>query len=186
MDDSLQPTIDMLLNLAVRARRSLSHSSPSPSTGVACRNALSIVDSFQVFLWFGAVCPWPDFLWNDVIPIYRLIPLGILILLLRRLPAVYAMRWSIRQIEGQRQALFMGFFGPIGVSAIFYLQISLQFLQEIPEEDPPRTDIARLKDVMSLVVWFLTICSIVRLRDEWGCSEVDQGNDRSCTASACL
>lgn len=51
-DDSLQPTIDMLLNLAV-------------------------------FMWFGAICPWPQFLDNDVIPIYRLIFLGVLILLLR-------------------------------------------------------------------------------------------------------
>src|SRR3954447_4630522 len=52
MDDSLQPTIDMLLNLSV-------------------------------FMWFGAVCPWSSFLNNSVIPIYRLIALGILILLLR-------------------------------------------------------------------------------------------------------
>lgn len=51
-DDSLQPTIDMLLNLAV-------------------------------FIWFGATCPWESFAHNSVIPIYRLIFLGILILLLR-------------------------------------------------------------------------------------------------------
>jgi len=52
LDDSLQPTIDMLLNLSI-------------------------------FIWFGAICPWAMFAHNDVIPIYRLIFLGILILLLR-------------------------------------------------------------------------------------------------------
>ncbi len=52
LDDSLQPTIDMLLNLSV-------------------------------FIWFGAICPWALFRVNDIIPIYRLIFLGILILLLR-------------------------------------------------------------------------------------------------------
>jgi NhaP-type Na+/H+ or K+/H+ antiporter len=52
LDDSLQPTIDMLLNLSV-------------------------------FIWFGAICPWSTFVHNSVIPIYRLIPLGILILLFR-------------------------------------------------------------------------------------------------------
>jgi NhaP-type Na+/H+ or K+/H+ antiporter len=52
LDDSLQPTIDMLLNLAV-------------------------------FMWYGAICPWASFMHNSVIPIYRLILLGILILLLR-------------------------------------------------------------------------------------------------------
>ena len=52
LDDSLQPTIDMLLNLSI-------------------------------FIWFGAICPWSTFLHNSVIPIYRLIFLGVLILLFR-------------------------------------------------------------------------------------------------------
>jgi NhaP-type Na+/H+ or K+/H+ antiporter len=52
LDDSLQPTIDMLLNLSI-------------------------------FIWFGAICPWASFAHNSVIPIYRLIFLGILILLFR-------------------------------------------------------------------------------------------------------
>ena len=90
LDDSLQPTIDMLLNLSV-------------------------------FMWFGAVCPWPNFLYNDVVPLYRLVFLGILILLFRRLPVVYAMHWKIQQIEEKQQALFVGFFGPIGVSVSCYL-----------------------------------------------------------------
>ncbi|KAI4795008.1 Na+/H+ antiporter, partial [Aureobasidium sp. EXF-8845] len=85
LDDSLQPTIDMLLNVSI-------------------------------FIWFGAVTPWYKFVHNDVIPIYRLIPLGLLVLLLRRLPIVYAMHKKIHQIEEPRQALVVGFFGPIGVS----------------------------------------------------------------------
>lgn len=52
IDDSLQPTIDMLLNLAI-------------------------------FMWYGAVCPWTSFAHNSVIPIHRMVFLGILILLLR-------------------------------------------------------------------------------------------------------
>lgn len=52
LDDSLQPTIDMLLNLSV-------------------------------FIWFGAICPWASFAQNPYIPIYRLVFLGILILLFR-------------------------------------------------------------------------------------------------------
>ncbi|MCJ1288061.1 hypothetical protein MMC26_007414 [Xylographa opegraphella] len=130
LDDSLQPTIDMLLNLAI-------------------------------FMWYGAVCPWNSFLHNDVIPIYRLIVLGILILLFRRLPVVYAMHWKIPQIEEKQQALFVGFFGPIGVSAIFYLYISLEFLDEITVDGVVREDAAKLQDVVMVVVWFLVICSII-------------------------
>lgn len=55
LDDSLQPTIDMLLNLSV-------------------------------FMWFGAICPWSSFASSTIIPTYRLVFLGILILLLRCVP----------------------------------------------------------------------------------------------------
>lgn len=117
--------------------------------------------NLSVFAWFGAVCPWPDFLRNDIIPIYRLIFLGILILLFRRLPIVYIMHRRISQIEQQQQALFVGFFGPIGVSAVFYLYVSLDFLRAIEVNGEVREDAARLAEVMTIVIWFLAICSIV-------------------------
>ena len=130
VDDSLQPTIDMLLNLSI-------------------------------FMWFGAVCPWTLFVHNQVISIYRLIFLGILVLLLRRLPVVYAMHWKIHQIEEKQQALFVGFFGPIGVSAVFYLYISLEFLREVKVDHVLREDASTLIEVMTVTIWFLAICSIV-------------------------
>ncbi|EXJ61098.1 hypothetical protein A1O7_05251 [Cladophialophora yegresii CBS 114405] len=129
-DDSLQPTIDMLLNISV-------------------------------FLWFGAVCPWVSFRDNDVIPIWRLILLGITILLFRRLPVVFAMHKKIRQIEQFQQAAFVGFFGPIGVSAIFYLYISIEFLHQITVDGTVREDAERLEEIMRVVIWFLAICSII-------------------------
>jgi NhaP-type Na+/H+ or K+/H+ antiporter len=133
-DDTLQPTIDMLLNVAI-------------------------------FLWFGAVCPWHMFVHNSVIPIYRLIPLGILVLLLRRPPIVALMHTRIHQIEHWRQASIVGFFGPIGVSAIFYLYISQEYLRTevLDVNGNQREDAARLAEIMMVVIWFLVICSIVSL-----------------------
>lgn len=131
LDDSLQPTIDMLLNLSI-------------------------------FIWYGAICPWPAFLHNNVIPIYRLVFLGILILLLRRLPIIFALHKFVHQIEEKRQAIFVGFFGPIGVSAIFYLYISLDFLKEVTDDNGlQRSDASNLAEVITVVVWFLVMCSIV-------------------------
>ncbi|KAJ2898763.1 Sodium/hydrogen exchanger family-domain-containing protein [Zalerion maritima] len=127
-DDSLQPTIDMLLNVTI-------------------------------FLWFGAVCPWHRFIANGVIPLYRLVPLGILILLLRRLPWVFAIHKFIPQIEQFKQALFVGFFGPIGVSAIFYLYIAVEFVDAMTEDG--REDVADLSETIRVVVWFLVVCSVV-------------------------
>ncbi|CAI6328450.1 unnamed protein product [Periconia digitata] len=128
-------------------------------------------DSFQptidmllnvsVFIWFGAVCPWKEFAENSVIPIYRLIFLGIFVLLLRRLPVVFAMHRYIHQIEQTRQAVYVGFFGPIGVSAIFYLYITLEFLRGIKVDGEVRPDAEYLIEVVYVVVWFLVICSVV-------------------------
>lgn len=130
-DDSLQPTIDMLLNISV-------------------------------FAWYGAVAPWPDFRTNDVIPIWRLILLGILILLFRRLPMVMAFHLRIKEIRDWRQAMFVGFFGPIGVSAVFYLYVSIEFLDGITVDGGAvRPDAAHLAEVIRIVVWFLAITSIV-------------------------
>ena len=50
------------------------------------------------------------------------------------------------------------------ISAIFYLYISLEFLREMNVEGEYREDAARLQDIMTVVVWFLAICSIVRIR----------------------
>ncbi|PKY02452.1 putative Na/H antiporter [Aspergillus campestris IBT 28561] len=130
MDDSLQPTIDMLLNLSI-------------------------------FIWFGAVCPWSSFLNNDTIPLYRLVFLGILILLVRRIPIIFAMHRYIHQIENIYHAGFVGFFGPIGVGAVFYLSISREYLREIKVNGEVREDAHRLSEAVNIIVWFLVVCSIV-------------------------
>ncbi|EOO00005.1 putative plasma membrane protein [Phaeoacremonium minimum UCRPA7] len=131
LDDSLQPTIDMLLNVSI-------------------------------FMWYGTVCPWNDFLHNSVVPIYRLIPLGILILLFRRLPWILAVHKYLPQIEEIRHAIFVGFFGPVGVSAIFYLYITLEFVEGLKTSDgEPRADVSELGEAVTVIVWFIAICSIV-------------------------
>ncbi|KAF9878570.1 sodium/hydrogen exchanger family protein [Colletotrichum karsti] len=128
-------------------------------------------DSFQptidmllnvtIFMWYGAVLPWNEFLHNNVIPIYRLIPLGILVLMFRRLPFVFAIHRVIPQIEEVKQAIFVGFFGPIGVSAVFYLYVTLEFIHTLNEGEEPRADVAHMGEVVRVVVWFLAVCSIV-------------------------
>ena len=73
------------------------------------------------------------------------------------------MHWKIEQIEEKQQALYVGFFGPIGVSAVFYLYVSLEYLNGITVNGTLRDDVSQLEEVMTVVVWFLAICSIVRL-----------------------
>lgn len=74
------------------------------------------------------------------------------------------MHMHIHQIKEKRQALYVGFFGPIGVSAIFYLYITLEFCNKITVDGEVRPDAQYLKEVVYVVVWFLVICSIVSIR----------------------
>ncbi|RYO14000.1 hypothetical protein AA0113_g10525 [Alternaria arborescens] len=114
-----------------------------------------------VFMWLGAVCPWEKFFSGDVIPSSRLILLGILVLLLRRLPVIIALQKQIPQIRNIRHATIMGFFGPIGISAIFYLYVTQDFLLRIQLEHPEREDCIALAQVTAVIVWFLVISSVV-------------------------
>jgi len=82
-------------------------------------------------------------------------------LLFRRVPVVFAMHKKIAQIEEFQQAAFVGFFGPIGVSAIFYLYVSIDFLHQVTVDGAVREDAVRLEEIMRVVIWFLAICSIV-------------------------
>ncbi|RYP14749.1 hypothetical protein DL765_006164 [Monosporascus sp. GIB2] len=128
LDDSLQPTIDMLLNVAV-------------------------------FMWYGAVCPWQSFAVNGIIPLYRLVALSILILLFRRMPFIYGLHKFIHQIELASQAMFMGFFGPIGCSAMFYLYITLEFVERL--KDKERHDVDNLNEAVRVIVWFMLVSSVI-------------------------
>lgn len=130
LDDPLQPSVEMMLNLAV-------------------------------FMWFGAVCPWESFWSSELIHPARLFALGALILLLRRVPTILGLHPFIRQIQGRQQALFVGYFGPIGVSAIFYLYVGMEFLDNMANDDGQREDAKQLGDTMMVVIWFTVICSIV-------------------------
>ncbi|KAF2861249.1 Na/H antiporter [Piedraia hortae CBS 480.64] len=125
-DDSFQPTIDMLLNVAV-------------------------------FMWIGATCPWHKFAHNEVIGIGRLIGLGICVLLLRRLPVILTLKRWIDQIGSWKEACYMGFFGPVGISAVFYLFVAREFLRE---EKPHKHSEDTLAEMLEVEVWFLIICSI--------------------------
>lgn len=77
------------------------------------------------FVLLGAALPWTQ--WAEQGPGLALVVLGILAL--RRLPWLLALAGPLRL--RRRDAVFLGWFGPIGVSAIFYLT---QLAERVPEE----------------------------------------------------
>ncbi len=83
------------------------------------------VDRFftlYIFVLLGLALPWDKWLglgWGGLL-------LVVAVLLLRRLPALLLLRRFLPQLCGIQDALFVGWFGPIGVAALFYAFLSLR------------------------------------------------------------
>jgi NhaP-type Na+/H+ or K+/H+ antiporter len=79
-----------------------------------------------LFVGFGAVLPWSA--WGELG--WRGPALVVGLLLLRRLPVVWLLRRPLAL--GRPDAAFLGWFGPIGVSALFYLAMEAERLAVDP------------------------------------------------------
>ncbi|GAA5929313.1 hypothetical protein JCM10213_006346 [Rhodosporidiobolus nylandii] len=110
----------------------------------------TLLDS-ATFLYLGTVVPWSE-LSSAYISPWRLVVLGICILLFRRMPFVFALHRFVPAIDGIKQAIFTGWFGPIGVSAIYYAILALHVLPD---------DRVVLRSVIFPVVFFMALCSVI-------------------------
>jgi NhaP-type Na+/H+ or K+/H+ antiporter len=78
-----------------------------------------------IFVLLGIALPWQQWLdlgWSGLLLVGA-------ILLLRRLPAVLLLYRAIGQLPRLRDALFTGWFGPIGVAALFYATLAVRETQ---------------------------------------------------------
>ena len=73
-----------------------------------------------IFVLLGLSLPWDawaDLGWKGPL-------LAILVLLLRRPPGVLALAGRVPRMQGRQDGLFTGWFGPIGVAALYYAALS--------------------------------------------------------------
>lgn len=80
--------------------------------------------------------------------------MAILVLIFRRLPIVLTLYKLIPAIKTWREAIFTGWFGPIGVGAIFYYTVALESL---PVDGPN----AHAREVMKPVIYFMVLSSVI-------------------------
>ncbi|CAG8534994.1 14133_t:CDS:10 [Funneliformis caledonium] len=105
-------------------------------------------------MYVGATIPWSEF--NNVdtgITVWRLTLCAILILIFRRLPIIMALMRFMPAIKTYREAAFTGWFGPIGIGAIYYLTVIKQHYES------DKTNI--LYVTVEPVVYFTVISSIL-------------------------
>lgn len=125
-------------------------------------SCVDVLLNFGGFMFIGAIMPWDQF--NDPdgtgLTYPRLIVLGILVLLFRRIPAIllgYKLMPNV--VTNIKEALFMGYFGPIGAGAVFYLSHTKHHLfPELGEGDEEETNL--IAAIEPVVMW-LVLFSIV-------------------------
>ncbi|KAJ2838509.1 hypothetical protein FBU31_000905 [Coemansia sp. 'formosensis'] len=82
--------------------------------------------SMTFFVYFGTIIPWAQY--AGALAPWRMFVAVLLVMLLRRLPVLMATYRLIPAIRTWQDALFAGWFGPIGVSAVFY---SIEAIRQI-------------------------------------------------------
>ncbi|KAJ2797376.1 hypothetical protein H4R20_005207 [Coemansia guatemalensis] len=88
--------------------------------------------SMSFFIYFGAIIPWSAYTSANMLDPWRIAIAVILIMLFRRLPVLMASYKLIPAVRTWQDALFAGWFGPIGVSAVFY---SIEAIRQLEEHE---------------------------------------------------
>ncbi|KAI5459190.1 Sodium/hydrogen exchanger family-domain-containing protein [Mariannaea sp. PMI_226] len=117
--------------------------------------------NFGGFFYIGTIMPWSQFHDPDGtgITIGRLLLLGLMVLVFRRIPAVLASYKLMRPVcANYKEALFMGYFGPIGAGALFYVEYARRLFPDIGDGDAEET---HLVEIIGPVVYWLVFFSIV-------------------------
>jgi hypothetical protein len=124
-------------------------------------SSIDVLLNFGGFMYIGAIMPWSDFN-SDITGITpgRLVVLGLMVLLFRRIPAIMLIYKAMpNTIRTWREALFMGYFGPIGIGAVFYVEHAFHLYPKLDAvETTEEEDLLR---AMRPVVYFLVLFSII-------------------------
>ncbi|RIA97144.1 Sodium/hydrogen exchanger family-domain-containing protein [Glomus cerebriforme] len=119
------------------------------------QDVIDLLLNLAIFVYLGTVIPWSSF--NEAtlgLSYWRLIVVATLILLFRRLPIVMALLKVIPALKTRREGIFTGWFGPIGVAAIFYAQVAKENFSETDAVH------AHARELIIPVTFFLVISSI--------------------------
>ncbi|KAK5118981.1 hypothetical protein LTR62_000192 [Meristemomyces frigidus] len=132
-------------------------------------NVIDLLINLAFFVYFGAIIPWAQFNAHFLnLDVWRLVVLGILVILFRRIPVMMALKPLIPDIKTWREALFAGHFGPIGVGAIFVAILARGELETHFETTTPLAELPaegfehwNVIEVIWPITCFLVIVSIL-------------------------
>jgi NhaP-type Na+/H+ or K+/H+ antiporter len=98
--------------------------------GSHIQEVLDSLLNIAYFVFFGSRIPWSAYGTMEALAPWRIVVACILILLFRRLPIVLALWKWIPGLHSWEEAVFAGWFGPIGAGAIYYATLSIAVMKE--------------------------------------------------------
>ncbi|RMZ11380.1 hypothetical protein D0862_02971 [Hortaea werneckii] len=125
-------------------------------------SCIDVLLNFGGFMYIGTILPFEQFHMPDItgITIGKLFLLGFMVLAFRRIPAIFlTYRLMGKVVHNWKEALFMGYFGPIGIGAVFYVEHTRHLFPERGEAETPEEE--HLLRAMIPVVYWLVLFSIV-------------------------
>ncbi|KAG6831000.1 hypothetical protein H0H92_013472 [Tricholoma furcatifolium] len=129
-------------------------------------SVIDLVLNCACFVYIGAWFPFGSFNMPELgISPWRLFSLLLIILALRRIPALLVLYKWIPEIGNWREALFSGHFGTMGVGAIFIASLALCKLP-IPQDDP-QNEQELLAATLEPIVAFIVLGSIIIHSSLW-------------------
>ncbi|KAG0222770.1 hypothetical protein BGW42_006338 [Actinomortierella wolfii] len=147
------------------------------SNEIAEAHIQEIIDmllNLACFIYIGASIPFKSFQDASLeLSVWRLVVLAILILLFRRLPFVIGLKRVIPALSTYREAAFAGWFGPIGVGAVFFSKVTAMMMQpgdgmhgggHVDPNAPPAHNADRMERVRAVifpVVMFMVLSSVL-------------------------
>lgn len=100
---------------------------------------LDLMINSTFFVYFGSIIPWS--LYHDNLSVGKMLLCVSLVLALRRLPVMIALKRFIPDLHTYHEASFTGHFGPIGVGALFLAieaRARLETGTSLPLPHPPK------------------------------------------------
>ncbi|KAI8979977.1 Sodium/hydrogen exchanger family-domain-containing protein [Pilobolus umbonatus] len=122
------------------------------------QDVIDMMLNLAVFIYIGAIIPWSDFGNADIgLSPWRLVVMAILILLFRRLPIMLLMKPVMPALKTYREALFSGWFGPMGVGAVWLSTIAKEEMLEIFDGAEQPISIQLIRPIVLFIVLSSTL-----------------------------
>ncbi|RHZ45610.1 hypothetical protein Glove_668g9 [Diversispora epigaea] len=131
--------------------------------GAQLQEVIDLLLNLTTFVYIGMIFPWSSFNLDDL-SLKNLIIVSILILIFRRLPIVVVLKGFIPTIHTFKEALFAGYFGPIGVGAIFLAIFTKKEISKCLKHDGQDIDeeaMHHLHQIIFPIVTFIVLSSVI-------------------------